>query len=524
MQPGACHLSRGAPVPCKEWTRLCFLHGGGAQQMPPPGMFPGGPMPPYMPGYGPPRPPPGPDGHPMSAAELEQRMRQGGPDRNQGPSPGPYGMPPYGMPMPYPPPQGHPGMGPYGPNQSPMMPHHRVPSPMQGMGMPGSPHMHMSPMMGGPPMQMPPGYDNLMTRSEKDFIIRVQMSQLQTNNPQLNDYYFQAYNLKRLAQEQGSHPRLLLAKSHHQARKYEPIVFENTLGKLPAGSIHAPKPLIDVAVTRQESTGPTSARRKLLMSMETAYKQLLAIEDLDNEIAVMPPQERAGPLAHRATMIDKLYALLHVAPVSSQSAADDEQFMRFISVAKAQKLLARAMVYFSAEQAHAIVLAVMRNTLTLDQATADGKQVFESVHSHVCPALVHSISAFPMDVIVSIGQVFSANPSPTIVAFLKTRLGTELLQALFARGNELIGHEKPELKRLWEAVLAKIGGALPGQSKVLFGGPKRFTSNALWLLLADVVPYVPQKWKQGVLDELRPLAQNASANSTGATTFLQRNA
>lgn len=39
-------------------------------------------------------------------------------------------------------------------------------------------------------------YANLMTRKEKDWVIRVQMVQLQGENPRLDDYYYQV----------GSHP------------------------------------------------------------------------------------------------------------------------------------------------------------------------------------------------------------------------------------------------------------------------------------------------------------------------------
>jgi DNA topoisomerase 2-associated protein PAT1 len=34
-------------------------------------------------------------------------------------------------------------------------------------------------------------YANLMTRKEKDWVIRVQMVQLQSENPRLDDYYYQ---------------------------------------------------------------------------------------------------------------------------------------------------------------------------------------------------------------------------------------------------------------------------------------------------------------------------------------------
>eukprot|EP00124_Ichthyophonus_hoferi_P003390 Ihof_evm1s291 gene=Ihof_evmTU1s291 len=408
---------------------------------------------------------------------------------------------------------GHPGM--YGkmapPRGSPQANQPRGQPINHGMGMGGpgphtmqQPQGYMGQQMGMHPSRIPTGYDNLMTQSEKDFIIRIQMAQLQANNPQIEDYYYQACNLKRMAAEGRAHSRLILAKTAHQPKRYQPEMFQNALGKLPGGSINAPKPLIDVGVTRHENTNASFTRRKLLMSVESAYKLVIAIEDLDSDIVTMPPQERQPLLSRRTEIVDVLYSNLHV-PQADQAIkpTDDDTFMRFMSVGKGHRLVARVLPYFSTEQLHALLLAVMRNTLTLDQVTQDGKQMLEGIRSHVLPALVQCISSFSLTLIIAVGQVFSTNPSLTIVAFLKTKLGMGLLQAMFSKAQELLPTvDQPDLVNLWQAVVTKVGAALPGQCQALCNAHQSDNTKPLYTLLGIIFPYVPVRWKAGVKDEL----------------------
>ncbi|XP_057580787.1 protein PAT1 homolog 2-like isoform X2 [Hippopotamus amphibius kiboko] len=43
--------------------------------------------------------------------------------------------------------------------------------------------------------QQPDPYANFMTRKEKDWVVKVQMVQLQSENPRLDDYYYQPHGI-----------------------------------------------------------------------------------------------------------------------------------------------------------------------------------------------------------------------------------------------------------------------------------------------------------------------------------------
>lgn len=187
-------------------------------------------------------------------------------------------------------------------------------------------------------------YANLMSNREKQWLIGIQLTQLNSDAPYINDYYFTVYK-ERLAARNGNreskaykdnqlnhpftqptgHAQLLLMSSlakncgmlnakgglinrerHNSesknnnaaagdqkdqpARTYTPLQFENSLGKLQCGSVTAPRKIIDMDVVGAESTqaGTTTTRELLhrLLHIETLYKVVLKMEDLNNPVAI----------------------------------------------------------------------------------------------------------------------------------------------------------------------------------------------------------------------------------------------
>lgn len=185
-------------------------------------------------------------------------------------------------------------------------------------------------------------YSNLMSNREKQWLIGIQLTQLNSDAPYINDYYFTVYK-ERLAARNGTresraykdnqlnhpftqptgHAQLLLMsslakncgmlnakggllnrerhnsesknnngadqKDQQPARTYTPLQFENSLGKLQCGSVTAPRKIIDMDVVGAEPTqGGTTTRELLhrLLHIETLYKVVLKMEDQNNPVAI----------------------------------------------------------------------------------------------------------------------------------------------------------------------------------------------------------------------------------------------
>ncbi|XP_058122486.1 uncharacterized protein LOC131293396 [Anopheles ziemanni] len=193
-------------------------------------------------------------------------------------------------------------------------------------------------------------YANLMSNREKQWLIGIQLTQLNSDWPYFSDYYFTVFK-ERLAALKGEshaanraykdnqlnhpftqptgHAQLLLMSSmaksagmlHVRERKsseskstaggcsnggdgkesvrmYTPLQFENSLGKLQCGSVTAPRKIIDMEVMGGEERDANGnginlehsvsqrKTRHLLLLIETLYRIVLKLEDLLNPTAI----------------------------------------------------------------------------------------------------------------------------------------------------------------------------------------------------------------------------------------------
>lgn len=188
-------------------------------------------------------------------------------------------------------------------------------------------------------------YANLMSNRDKQFLITIQLMQLNTETPYFDDYYYTMYKERQrlrgnendsqahrdnqlnhpFTQPKG-HAQMLLRQFNNigkngmqnqkngigrerrnsessqknekeppTPRTYTPLQFENSLGKLQCGSVTAPRKIIDMEIVGTgENGGQGSASelstqkksRQILMHIETLYKIVLKLEDLQHPMAI----------------------------------------------------------------------------------------------------------------------------------------------------------------------------------------------------------------------------------------------
>ena len=144
-------------------------------------------------------------------------------------------------------------------------------------------------------------YAGLMTQRDRQWIINIQLSQLKCDNPYIDDYYYTVYKLKREAEakELAQERKKEMSKTHRELQRqlslsedakearmlrrdeegaqlllpaetsgtdgkevvFKPQQFANSLGKLQAVSVKAPRKIIDVDVMIQEPEGGSNAQK-----------------------------------------------------------------------------------------------------------------------------------------------------------------------------------------------------------------------------------------------------------------------
>uniref|UniRef100_A0A8C1JC05 Protein PAT1 homolog 1 n=1 Tax=Cyprinus carpio TaxID=7962 RepID=A0A8C1JC05_CYPCA len=163
-------------------------------------------------------------------------------------------------------------------------------------------------------------YSNLMTQREKEWVARIQMMQLQSTDPYLDDYYYQNYYEKmekrqeRDRDNRKEHTTKLItpqvAKLEHT---YRPVQFAGSLGKLTVSSVNNPRKMIDAVVTTSSNDEEKrekqlwNKRRQILYTVEKMYSLLLEVQDFEKKFLQTPEHQRDALLEQHKTHTLQLY-------------------------------------------------------------------------------------------------------------------------------------------------------------------------------------------------------------------------
>ncbi|ELV09797.1 Protein PAT1 like protein 2, partial [Tupaia chinensis] len=214
--------------------------------------------------------------------------------------------------------------------------------------------------------QQPDSYANLMTRKEKDWVIKVQMVQLQSENPRLDDYYYQEYYQKlekKQADEEllGQRNRLeslkLVTPYIQKAEAYESVVrIEGSLGQVAISTCFSPRRAIDAVPhgTQEQDIGATNSKRlQVLYRIEKMFLQLLEIEEGQKKDG--PPQSSSSE--QQSYQVEKLFqALMTQEQNNLEETADG--FLQVLSLRKGKALVARLLPFLPQDRAVSLLLAI----------------------------------------------------------------------------------------------------------------------------------------------------------------------
>ncbi|XP_027872752.1 protein PAT1 homolog 1 [Xiphophorus couchianus] len=216
-------------------------------------------------------------------------------------------------------------------------------------------------------------YSNLMSQKEKEWVTKIQMMQLQSTDPYLDDYYYQNYYEKmekRQEKERDSsrkeHTTKLItpqvAKVEHT---YRPVQFAGSLGKLTVSSVNNPRKMIDAVVTTRSDDEEKrekqvwNKRRQVLYTVEKMFSLLLEVQDFEKRFVQTPEEDRDALLEQHKSNTEQLSNSLQDGDWEDR--VSDEQCVMIMSVRKGKRLVARLLPFLPAAQAAAVVMAIARN-------------------------------------------------------------------------------------------------------------------------------------------------------------------
>ncbi|XP_026086346.1 protein PAT1 homolog 1-like isoform X2 [Carassius auratus] len=215
-------------------------------------------------------------------------------------------------------------------------------------------------------------YSNLMTQREKEWVARIQMMQLQSTDPYLDDYYYQNYYEKMEKRQERDRDtrkehttKLITPQVAKLEHTYRPVQFAGSLGKLTVSSVNNPRKMIDAVVTTRTDDEEKrekqvwNKRRQILYTVEKMYSLLLEVQDFEKKFLQTPEHQRDALLEQHKAHTVQLYNSLREKEWDDR--VSDEQCLMIMSVRKGKRLISRLLPFLPQPQAAAVVMGIARN-------------------------------------------------------------------------------------------------------------------------------------------------------------------
>ncbi|XP_027624993.1 protein PAT1 homolog 2 [Tupaia chinensis] len=346
--------------------------------------------------------------------------------------------------------------------------------------------------------QQPDSYANLMTRKEKDWVIKVQMVQLQSENPRLDDYYYQEYYQKlekKQADEEllGQRNRLeslkLVTPYIQKAEAYESVVrIEGSLGQVAISTCFSPRRAIDAVPhgTQEQDIGATNSKRlQVLYRIEKMFLQLLEIEEGQKKDG--PPQSSSSE--QQSYQVEKLFqALMTQEQNNLEETADG--FLQVLSLRKGKALVARLLPFLPQDRAVSLLLAITHHLPFLvrrDMADQALHMLFKPLGKCIGHLTFHEL----LQGLQGLTLLPPGSLERPVTVVLQNQFGISLLYALLSQGEQLVSldsscDEPSSDHTAWTDMVVLIAWEIAQMPTASLAEPLAFPSNLLPLFCHHV--------------------------------------
>ncbi|KAI1234965.1 hypothetical protein IHE44_0002591, partial [Lamprotornis superbus] len=319
-------------------------------------------------------------------------------------------------------------------------------------------------------------YAGLMTSKEKDWVVKVQMMQLQSKNMD-DDYYYQTY-YRQLEHKQAEEellgrrnkPPKLVTPFIQKVETYDSVVrIAGSLGQVTVSTCYSPRRAIDAvhhALLEEEAAG--THRLRALHRIEKLFLQLLEVEEIQQKMSLALREQQPQSQEQKTQKVESIYQALKIRACNSEEEAEDE-FLQLLCVRKGKKVVARLLPHLIREQREKILLTIIHHLPflmkkdMLDEASTfsqgrDGlgcPRISDSC-SPLCPAQSLPLLFSPLNEVVGemtfsklievlqeLTQALPESSELPLTMALKNQFGISLLYSLLSHGERLLSSRVP---------------------------------------------------------------------------------
>uniref|UniRef100_A0A670Z5M7 PAT1 homolog 2 n=1 Tax=Pseudonaja textilis TaxID=8673 RepID=A0A670Z5M7_PSETE len=299
-----------------------------------------------------------------------------------------------------------------------------------------------------------------MTPVEKDWVIKVQMLQLQSENPERDDYYYQEY-YRKLEHKQaekgflaGSKPDVpkLVTPYIQRVDSYESIVrIPGSLGQVAVSTCYSPRRAIDaVHHFSVEQVGAVGNQR---------IQVLYQIENVSGCWLL-------------------LYTFVRFNKVQ-------EEFLQILLIRKGKRLVARLLPHLSPEQAKIILVNIVQHLAVLIKKDLL-EETLPVLYNPLCDTIGQLTFRQLMDVLQKLTQLQPDSVKQSLALVFGNKFAISLLYLLLSHGERCHSSDtspKPDSKDLetWVDLVLLVARELSQVPKISMVEPLHLPSNLLFL-------------------------------------------
>ncbi|XP_042660009.1 protein PAT1 homolog 2 isoform X2 [Tyto alba] len=335
-------------------------------------------------------------------------------------------------------------------------------------------------------------YVGLMTSKEKDWVVKVEMIQLQSENMD-DDYYYQTY-YHRLENRQAEEllggrnkqePPKLVTPFIQKVETYDSVVrIAGSLGQVAVSTCYSPRRAIDAVHHALVEEAAGSHRLRALHRIEKLFLQLLEVEEMQRKMPVALEDQQPCSREQKSQEVERIYQALKIMACGREEEAEDE-FLQLLCVQKGKKLMARLLPHLTQEQAEKILLTITHHLPFLMK-----KDVLDQSLSLLYSPLNKVVDGMTfsklLEVLQEMTRPLSESPELPLAMALKNQFGISLLYSLLSHGERLLSSDVPLQPcggdfEMWTDTVFLVARELSQVPRALLVEPLFLPSNLLSL-------------------------------------------
>ncbi|XP_069722932.1 protein PAT1 homolog 2 isoform X2 [Phaenicophaeus curvirostris] len=293
-------------------------------------------------------------------------------------------------------------------------------------------------------------YAGLMTSKEKDWVVKVEMIQLQNENID-DDYYYQTY-YHRLEHKQAEdellggrnkqEPPKLVTPFIQKVETYDSVVrIAGSLGQVAVSTCYSPRRAIDAVHHALVEEAAGSHRLRALHRIEKLFLPLLEVEETQRKMFLALEEQQPCCQEQKSQEVERIYQALKIRAYGSKEEAEDE-FLQLLCVRKGKKLMARLLPHLTQEQAEKILLTITHHLpfLMKKDVLDESLPLLYSPLNEVVGGMAFSKL---IEVLQEMTRPLSESPELPLTMALKNQFGISLLYSLLSHGERLLSSDTP---------------------------------------------------------------------------------